>query len=107
MWHGCLKQKCNKMASEYYTALDRKVYYSLLQNQYWIGEQKISKTNLKINRKNTTNLPRYLQIWIIIIILLVKVYLEYLSVKNESALLVLQVITPLNGRNFSEFFLSL
>ena len=42
-----------------------------------------------------------------IIILLVKVYLKYLNVKNESALLVLLVIEPLNRRNFSEFFPSL
>ena len=42
-----------------------------------------------------------------IIILLEKVYLKYLNVKNESALLVLQVIEPLNRKNFSEFFLSL
>ena len=65
---------------------------------------KIYKTNLKIYYKITTNLPGYLQIWIIIIIIiiiiLIKVYLNYLNVKNESALFVLQVIEPLNRRNF-------
>ena len=50
---------------------------------------------------------RYLQVWSLIIILLVRVYLKYLKVKNESALLVLQEIEPLKRRNFSEFFLSL
>ena len=50
---------------------------------------------------------RYLQIWSLMIILLVRVYLKYLKVKIESALLVLQEIEPLKRRNFSEFFLSL
>jgi len=67
----------------------------------------IYKTNYKIYYKNTTNLLKYLQIWLSIVILLVKVYLKYLNVKNEAALLVLQVIEALNRRNFSEFFLSL
>ena len=68
---------------------------------------KIYKTNFKIYYKNTNNLPRYFQIWIMILLLLVKVYLKYLKVKNESAVLVLQVIESSNRTNFSEFFLSL
>ena len=68
---------------------------------------KIYKTNFKIYYKNTNNLPRYLQIWIMILLLLVKVYLKYLNVKNESALLILQVIESSNRTNFSDFFLSL
>ena len=62
---------------------------------------KIFKTNFKIYYKNTTNLPRYLQIIIIIIVLLIiKVDLKYLNVKNKSALLVLQVAEPLNRVEF-------
>ena len=45
---------------------------------------KIYKTDYKIYHKNATNLPRYLQIWLLIILLLVRVYLKYLYVKNES-----------------------
>ena len=37
---------------------------------------KIYKTNFKIYYKNTNNLPRYFQIWIMILLLLVKVYLN-------------------------------
>ena len=71
---------------------------------------KIYKTNFKIYYIITTYLPGYFQIWIIIIIiiiiiiLLIKVYLKYLNVKNESAFLVLQVIEPLNRRNFWSSF---
>ena len=68
---------------------------------------KIYKTNFKIYYKNTNNLPRYLQIWIMILSFLVKVYLKYLNVKNESAVLVLQVIESSNRTNFSDFSLSL
>ena len=68
---------------------------------------KIYKTNFKIYYKNTNNLPRYFQIWIMILLLLVKVYLKYLKVKNESAVLVLQVIESSNRTNFSDFSLSL
>ena len=46
--------------------------------------------------KNTTNLPKFLQI----IKILVKVYFKYLNVKNESTLLAVKVTEQLNRKNF-------
>ena len=68
---------------------------------------KIYKTNFKIYFKKCTSLPTYLRIRLLTIILLVKVYLKYRNVKDESSFLVRQVNEPLNRRNFLEFFLSL
>ena len=52
--------------------------------------------NIFLIYKNTTNLPKFLQI----IKILVKVYFKYLNVKNESTLLVVKVTERLNRKNF-------